>query len=570
VAAQVITVSAGRNATTSVPVLWPRWWEVALLVAIGVLLLFGLVAYYDNVHRATTNGLWKSIDVAMWAEGSPDRSTDGGNLLYYPAIGAAVRALPGPVFGTIWQRMAYVNAIAGAFTLALTYVIALRLFGSRSAALFTVFFQASTAFFLLLSTINEDVMPAFFWFEAAFAYAILPRRWTTAMTLVLAQLVALTWLFHSSFQLPAIAVFALGLLVRQQTLATGVRRVIIFVASTTPLPLLAALVYHGDDTWWMGLWSGKGLGTGWGGFSAAKIILLLSGVHESVVGGANVATLGDILRTPHVLWIAATWVGMLLAFIVLVVEARRHWSRPEWRFAAVGFVGTFVLAEGMNLYIQPQDPQMQLQPMVWLPFAAGALFWITGRHAAAWVRVSARAVMVAAVIVLLVGNVTAYSPSRHEDSIALANIKMVESFTRPAQTMFVVHGFESLATWLTATWGEGAVWPNDERPQPQEHVPRFHGIYIASEATVFPSRSPQDAANDVVRLVSRALDEGFTVVSTDIWVADEAAWIASFVTVSGPEKPKAIRAALQENFDGVAVGKAGNWGTLYQLTRKAK
>jgi len=178
--------------------------------------------------------------------------------------------------------------------------------------------------------------------------------------------------------------------------------------------------------------------------------------------------------------------------------------------------------------------------------------------------------MVAAVIVLLVGNVTAYSPSRHEDSIALANIKMVESFTRPAQTMFVVHGFESLATWLTATWGEGAVWPNDERPQPQEHVPRFHGIYIASEATVFPSRSPQDAANDVVRLVSRALDEGFTVVSTDIWVADEAAWIASFVTVSGPEKPKAIRAALQENFDGVAVGKAGNWGTLYQLTRKAK
>jgi hypothetical protein len=39
--------------------------------------------------------------------------------------------------------------------------------------------------------------------------------------------------------------------------------------------------------------------------------------------------------------------------------------------------------------------------------------------------------------------------------------------------------------------------------------------------TVFPTRSPEDAARDVVRLVSRAVDEGFTVVATDIWAADE-------------------------------------------------
>jgi hypothetical protein len=568
--ARVIPVGDRRNVTTKEPTRWPRWWEITVLVAIGTLLLFGLVAYYDNAHRATTNGLWKSIYVAMWAEGLPGRVTEGGNLLYYQAIGVAVRALPAPVFGTVWQRMAYVNAIAGALTLAVTYAIALRLFASRAAAVFTVFFQASTGFFLLLSTINEDVMPAFFWFEAAFASAILPRRWTTAMTLVSAQLVALTWLFHSSFQLPAIAAFALGLLVRQQSFAAGVRDAILFVASTIPLPLLAAVAYrdYGVDYWWLGLWSGKGLGTGWGGFSAAKIILLFSGVYESVVGGANVAKLSDILKWPHVMWVAVTWVGVLLALVVLAIEAWRHWSRPEWRFAAVAFVGSFVLAEGMNLFAQPQDPQMQLQPMVWLPFAVGALFWITGRHAAAWLRVSARLVMVAAVIVLLVANVTAYSPSRHQDSIALANVKMVESFTRPGQTMFLVHGFEPLTTWLAATWGRGALWP--DKPQPVEHARRFHAIFIVDEATQFPSRSPQDAANDIVRFVWRALDEGFTVVSTDIWAADEAVWTAQFMTVSGPEKPKAIRAALQENFDGVAIGTAGSWGTLYQLKRRTK
>jgi hypothetical protein len=65
---------------------------------------------------------------------------------------------------------------------------------------------------------------------------------------------------------------------------------------------------------------------------------------------------------------------VLLALAVLVTVARRNWSRPEWRFASVGFVASFVITEVMNLYIQPQDPQMQLQPMVWLPFAVGAVF----------------------------------------------------------------------------------------------------------------------------------------------------------------------------------------------------
>jgi hypothetical protein len=69
----VISVGDAENVIAQRGVIWPRWWEVLLVVVAGALLLCSLVVYYDNVHRATTNGLWKSIDVTAWAQRLPER-----------------------------------------------------------------------------------------------------------------------------------------------------------------------------------------------------------------------------------------------------------------------------------------------------------------------------------------------------------------------------------------------------------------------------------------------------------------------------------------------------------------
>jgi hypothetical protein len=223
----------------------------------------------------------------------------------------------------------------------------------------------------------------------------------------------------------------------------------------------------------------------------------------------------------------------------------------------------FVLGEAMNLYIQPQDPQMQIQPMTWFPFAAACVYWAVGRLSSGTAAV--RSGLAAAAAALAVVNVQAHTPSRHADSIALRNIAILESLAPPKNTVFLLHGFEGMCTWLTTMWGAGAT---DAPVFPTEGPARFNAIFVASQATVTPDRTPQVSAREVVWLVDQALDEGFDVVAGDIWSAPEAHWVDWFSTISGPDKPRAIRAALHERYSATPIGEVPGWTRLYRLRRK--
>ena len=500
--------------------------------------------------------------VGRW---TPDRFTDPANLLYYPVVATLVRMLPAEVFGTIWQRMAFVNALLGAVVLALTYAMALRLFRSRGTALVACLAQLAMGFFLLLSTINEDIMPGYLWFVAAVACVVLPRRLGAVAVVLAAQCVALAWLFHSSLQLPAIGALVVGIAAWAGTVQQAAWRIGLFCVALVPLPLVSARVF--ELPWVAAFWSGKGVGTGWGGFSANKIVFLWGGVAQSVAGGQNLSSLADVIAYPLVVWMTLTTVVTAAFFAVWLWAGWRHRQSPEWRVAVSVLVAVFILGEGMNLYIQPQDPQMQIQPMTWFPFAVAAVFGLFGTFAGLRA-VLTQGMLVVAAALLLVGNLRAHEGTRHSDSAALASIRATEALAAPERTVFVLHGFEEMSTWLTLTWGRGMVWPNEETPEPVRRGRQFNVIYVASEATVFPDRPASESAENIVRLVDRAMEEGFDVVAGDIWAAPEDAWVNAFASVSGPEKPRAIHAALKERFSATTIGLVPGWGHLHRIVRK--
>jgi hypothetical protein len=544
-----------------------RWWELALVALAGSILLCSLIFYFDNVHRATTNGLWKSLDVVHWVDRSAERSIDPSNLLYYPVVGTLVRGLPSGTFGTVWQRMAFVNAFLGAAVLTLIYAIAIRLFQSRRTALIACLSQMSMGFFLLLSTINEDIMPGYVWFVAAIACAIVPRRPGPLAIVLTAQCAALAWLFHWSLMLPTIGSLVIGIAAGAGSVRQAAGRAAIFCAALVPLPVISAGVF--DVPWFAAFWAGKGLETGYAGFSANKLILMWSALRESIAGGRNLSLLATILEPSHLVATGVTIAVGLVLFLVWCREGWRHRTDPTWRLAAGVLVSAFALGEGMNLYSQPQDPQMQLQPMTWFPFAVACLYALTRGRPGVAPRL-ARASVPVALLLLLAGNVRVYASERHVDSEALANIAQLESIAPPERTMFLMNGSEGMATWLTVGWGLGIVWPNDEHPTPSTHQRRFNVIYVASEATVFPTRPASISAENIVRLVERALAEQWNVVANDVWAMSEDGWVDSFSAISSPEKPKAIYAALHERFTGTPLGAVPGWTSLYQITPKER
>jgi hypothetical protein len=165
--------------------------QAAMVFLLGLAFLVLVLQFYDNVHRGTTNGLWKSIAVETWVNHAPERRTEASNILYFPVVGALVRALPASVFGPVWRRMAFVNVLFAAFALSMTFLLALRLFESPAAAAFTCALQGACGFFLLLSTINEDIMPGYAWFAAAITCSVLAAgRSTWVARVVIAQCAA--------------------------------------------------------------------------------------------------------------------------------------------------------------------------------------------------------------------------------------------------------------------------------------------------------------------------------------------------------------------------------------------
>src|SRR5262249_42884326 len=115
------------------------------------------------------------------------------------------------------------------------------------------------------------------------------------------------------------------------------------------------------------LWTGKGVGTGFGGFSIEKLGLLAGGIGEYWWGGHNLATLQSLAgKWPE--WLPS----LSLQVVLLAILAHVFWQRRfdvRWRATAIVFLGTLAAGQVMNAYSQPQDPQMQLNVMPWLTLA---------------------------------------------------------------------------------------------------------------------------------------------------------------------------------------------------------
>jgi hypothetical protein len=417
-------------------------------------------------------------------------------------------------------------------------------------------------FFLLLATINEDIMPGYFWFMAAAACVVVPQRLTALVVVLAAQCLALAWLFHSTLEFPGVGAVVVAIVLRTGDLKRAVPRVVLFLAALVPLPVLGALWY--GLPWASGFWSGKGIGSGWGGFVWNKVVFMWGGIAQSVSGGLFVSSL-EWLLSAGALKTTVTSLCLVALFGVWLWTGWRKRMLEEWRAAAALFSAVFILAEGMNLYIQPHDPQMQIQPMSWFPFAAAAMYWY-GMRLQRPAGILVPAGLCACVLALAITNVRAYLPSRGNDTKALRNILTIERLAPPGRTVFLIQGWEVLAPWLTAAWGPGATdAPVSVEQRDQQ---RFNVIYMTNQAVHAPGRSPNDSAREVVRLVEHALDEGFEVVATGIWTVPEAGWVDLFAPISGPEKPRAMRAALLERYKGTVIGEVPGWTTFYRITRK--
>ncbi|MDA8050842.1 MAG: hypothetical protein M0002_12680 [Rhodospirillales bacterium] len=565
------------------------WRGAAVVWLVSSLFLLAFQAYLQNVNIATSNGLWQSVELRPWVERPSWAHFDAANALYYPVYGFLCRMLGelGVLPGRLWQQMAELNAVSGGLGLAAVYLFVMAWLRRRSVAVLTVLLYGGSAFYLLLSVIDEyDIVPDVFVLAATLMACAWFARPRVAQIAVVAIVFSIGWLFGWHFLFPSLPPLLLALFLATGTPVQRVARPALFLLFMSILPLALAAIYFSTSgkplpsavAFLIRLfWVGKGVGTGWGGFAAAKFPLAGGGMAESLIGGMNLGY-GEWATSPMVA--RQILAGAILGIGLLGISLRYAWRNrtvPPVVTSAVVLGGTLVTGIVFNLYSQPQDPEMVISVMVWT-VAAWALVaqavlrpGITARPIrgrSAWVRRCAP-VILAASLIPFAYNISALAAYRGGDpEFAGAASRLSRRFDL-RRTVFLYHGFEGIITWQFAL-EDGSWTPPSQLPPAPSRRATFKLIAAAGIPVNHPRWSPERQAGYLRDQIDAALARHYEVVAGGGFLAPDAAWVDSFLTVASPAVPQAMRRMFDRNFKLTPAYHDPYLGEYELVTRRSR
>ena len=431
----------------------------ALPADLGIIFLSSLVGllcllhWLDNTQAITSNGVFKAITVRKWVNDFVQTPLDPSNYNYYPLVAALCYLLDllGVLTGDPRRQLAIINCLFAALSLCIVYLLTHSLTRRRDIAWVAVAFHLSGAFFINLSISNEDIIPSYTFLLGSMALASV---WfvnpTTGRIVLVSLLFTLAWLFEWRLMFPTLPALLAALLLAPGTAWTRFRRILLFLAVMVG-GAETAMQLWGPHEGNVGtvldlLWTGKAVGSGWGGFSTLKLAFLWIGITEYLLGGANLTDLSQLGR----LYIEVGFATLIISGVAIgsLLVIWRSSGSLNVRVAATVFGITFLAGEIFNLYSQPQDPQMQINVMIWLTIGWAAIAWA----AASKYGPAVPKVAIAVSTLILSYNIYRVAPARGAGSQWRDALERIETHTDPTRTVFLVHGFEQFTSETFYEW----------------------------------------------------------------------------------------------------------------------
>jgi len=534
-------------------------WQAALAFVLSFVFLAGLIGWLQNVHIITSNGMYKSIQAEPWIADPVHARLDPSNYLYFPLYGLLARLLDalGLLKGVAWKQFAYLNAFWASLGVAAVYGFVYRLSGAPKVAALAAVFHLGCGFVLLLSVINEDIMPGY---TLVLVAMLLAGLWfdrpTYRRVIAVAVLFTVGWLIEWRLIFPTLPALVLALLVAPVPLRRRAGLIAVLIVAIVATTGIVQQIWEGHNGA-VGLhdllWTGKGVDSGWAGVGWSKAWMMLAGVGDYLfILGAHVDPRAARQSALPLLLSVLVQAAIFIACVVLLWPRR---AEPRLRAIAAVFLGTLAAGEVMNFYSQPQDPQMQVNVMAWLTVAWALVLAATVNR-----RVFAALAVLSFVPVLF--NVASLARWRGGDAAGLAALATFEQRLPPDKTVFVYWGFEPIAVWQYAQWSRSWDWdgkPNDSK---------FKWIAVDAGAIRHPRWTPAENAEALRRDLDEALARGYRVVVSDVWRWSEAELRDALAALSAADRASALYAMLHDNFDATPVLEVPAVGTYYELRRR--
>ncbi|MCC8432197.1 hypothetical protein LJ725_24745 [Reyranella aquatilis] len=528
--------------------------------------LVGLILWYDNAQGITGNGIFKALQLKPWVQTPATASLDASNYLYFPIVGrlCALLDVLGVFPGDPRRQMAVIHAASAAACLSVLYLFARRLTGDRAIAWLATLFHLAGGFFLNLAISNEDIMPSYTLMFAAMVLAVLWFvRPTVRRVAIVSAIFTLAWLFEWRLMFPTLPAMLLALAIASGRPLARLGWIATFLLTSVAVVAVLQLLWGsqpGNPYRLVDLvWTAKGVETGWAGFTAAKWWFLWAGISETLLGGRNLGDLASLPLYAREMGAATVViVGLAVAALLLFWHNR---SVPQTRILVAVFGGTFVAGEVMNVYSQPQDPQMQINVMPWLTIAAILLV----AHAARTHRRAALSTFACVSAGILAYNVHALAATRGEDTRWRATLERIEQHVPPARSFLLVHGFEGLVSQTYYHWNGDWKFFDTLGPAPTPAT-KFKVLALVSGAVNRPRLTGPELAAELEQQILQAMALGYDVVAADVWNWSREKMESALSTVADKGKSDALYEMLHTKFTGTPVYVDPVAGPFVRLT----
>jgi hypothetical protein len=558
-----------RLTECSVDISKGRLLDLATILVLSFVMLVALVLHIDDPQALTSNGVFKAVTIKRWLAEPANGVLDHSNYLYYPFMAVLCHALDlVSVFpGDPRHQLPLINSLFASLCLCVVYLLVRQITGSRAVAWAAALFHLASAFFLNLAISNEDILPSYTLLLVSMALASV---WfvqpTTRRVAIVSIVFTLAWLFEWRLMFPTLPGLLLALVIGPGSVWARLSRVLLFLAVMIGVAEIAMLLW-GPQNNNAGrvidlLWTGKGIGEGWAGFSEVKVALLSAGISQYLVRGANIGTPSLV----PLMWVEILSVSLFISAVAVLSIAIlwRNRESPKARVLAAIFGITFAAGEALNLYSQPQDPQMQINVMSWLSIG-WALCLAEGSR---WRRLPVLGASTMATVALFIFNFSQMPPPGH-DSAWRRSLERIERDTDLSRTIFLLQGFEQAVSEKFYQWDGD--WDYFEKLGPAPALkPKFKLLAVVSGPVHRPKATGSELANELKSQIERAFDLGYDVLANSVWDANEALLADGLATIADTQKASSLYRMMHENFVGTLAFTDPIAGRYYRLTRKTK
>ena len=523
-----------------------QYWPLSIVLTLLVICLYtGLIVSIDNTNLGTTNGLWKTPDVSAWEHGT-GTPTDDGEWLYTKSYGYLARLIPDrwvqygtPAPVVTFRKMAMLNAIFGALASGVVFLLALRFTKSPVAACLISFIHAGAGFVLLNSINSEDIIAGYAFFVGAafcfFEFLRVARPW---LLLAAAFLFALATLFHWTLMAPGLAAFAavLLLVMFRHRVYIWISAVWFFFFACAVQVVLLVSYFHQVIPVWAALYPTKAAPSGWVGIRLDKLWFTACGVGNYFTGAANASNFHAAFAGSGRHFMIVSWLFDIITLGACLAALLRRRTTFSLKCFALFALALVAVGEVEAFYSQPQDPQMQIQPM----FATMVGLILLAERAQACSLPMRRLLagsLAGVVLVNGIANIEVLRVSAGGDSRALSQILELETQFPRTSTVTVTQGFEGWVTWQYVMLFQGR--RNDFLE---------HSLQLATPFTDAGVITGLDAAKRMRCGIDQALSDGRLVVASALWTQTPEEVVRSLSTVAAEPEARVYDSILRNSY----------------------